>query len=378
MNLFVFFSKIPKKEWVFWLVVSLFCIGLWYVPPVDQLAASGGYTVPAEVLSTDDSLLMQHGLLPYGSQHLSVKILSGKMSGQVFPAVNELRGQPDLDKLFSAGDRITVIIDSEDAVIAPDTVLTARDFDRSLWTIVLFGVFCLLLIVFGQWTGAKALFSFVFSCLVIFKAVIPLTLKGIPASWTIFAAVVILTLVIVFLVAGVTKKAFAASAGALSGVFAGLLMAHCFGELLHINGTSMPFVQTLLYNGFETLDLADIFTGTLILGCSGAVMDLAMDIASSMEEVCKFNPELSAKELISSGFRVGRSVVGTMTTTLLLAYSGGFLTLLMMFAVQGTHFVDVINHPLVAAEIIKTLIGSFSLVLVAPFTAVAGGIIFKK
>ena len=140
----------------------------------------------------------------------------------------------------------------------------------------------------------------------------------------------------------------------------------------------MPFVQALLYSGLEKLDLADIFIGTLILSCSGAVMDLAMDIASSVEEVAKFNPELSMKELTDSGLRVGRSVVGTMTTTLLLAYSGGFLTLLMMFAVQGTHFVDVICNPLVAAELVKTLIGSFSLVLVAPLTAAASGWIFRS
>jgi uncharacterized membrane protein len=107
-------------------------------------------------------------------------------------------------------------------------------------------------------------------------------------------------------------------------------------------------------------------------------MDLAMDIAAAAEELVRFSPGLSAREITSSGFRVGRSVVGTMTTTLLLAYSGGFLTLLMMFAVQGTDWVDVINHPLVAAEIVKTMIGSFSLVLVAPLTAVASGVIFSS
>jgi len=209
-------------------------------------------------------------------------------------------------------------------------------------------------------------------------SVIPFLIAGVPAAWTIFASVIILTAVIILLVAGVTRKALAALIGAGSGVFSGLLMAHLFGKLLHINGASMPFVQTLLYNGYENLDLADIFIGALILSCSGAVMDLAMDIAAAAEELVRFSPGLSAREITSSGFRVGRSVVGTMTTTLLLAYSGGFLTLLMMFAVQGTDWVDVINHPLVAAEIVKTMIGSFSLVLVAPLTAVASGVIFSS
>mgnify|MGYP003317613892 CR=1 FL=1 len=84
------------------------------------------------------------------------------------------------------------------------------------------------------------------------------------------------------------------------------------------------------------------------------------------------------KELTGSCFRIGKSVVGTMTTTLLLAYSGGYLTLLMMFSVQGTHIADILNNPLVAAETIKTLIGSFSLVLVAPLTAITSGWIFTR
>ena len=373
-----FWQKVAanRKEWIFLLITLLFCVVLWLLPPVKKLASPGGYTLAAKVVDTDDSALMKHGLLWYGSQHLTVKILTGEFAGKVFPAVNELRASPELDKLFSPGDRIRVIISSGAEIIPGKTVLTAGNYDRSIWSFVLCGGYCLLLIIFGRWTGVKALFSFVFSCLVIFKLVIPFLLAGVPAGWTIFGSVLILTAVIILLVAGVTRKALAALIGAGSGVFAGLLMAHLFGKLLNINGASMPFVQTLLYNGYENLDLADIFTGALILSCSGAVMDLAMDIAAAAEELVRFSSGLSAKEITASGFRVGRSVVGTMTTTLLLAYSGGFLTLLMMFAVQGTYWVDVINHPLVAAELVKTMIGSFSLVLVAPLTAVAGGVIF--
>ena len=115
----------------------------------------------------------------------------------------------------------------------------------------------------------------------------------------------------------------------------------------------------------------------MILASSGAVMDLAMDIAAGVEEVAYHNPELPASELIKSGLRIGRSGVGTMTTTLLLAYSGGYITLLMMFASQGTSPLDFLNSTLVASEMVKTLIGSFSLVLVAPFTAFFAGWFFR-
>ena len=106
-------------------------------------------------------------------------------------------------------------------------------------------------------------------------------------------------------------------------------------------------------------------------------MDLGMDVAAGMEEIVYHKPDISRKELVRSGIRIGQSVVGTMTTTLLLAYSGGYLTLMMTFAAQGTSPVDFINNPYVASEAVKTLIGSFALVLVAPFTALAGGVIYK-
>ena len=124
--------------------------------------------------------------------------------------------------------------------------------------------------------------------------------------------------------------------------------------------------------------MPDIFVGAVVLSCSGAVMDLAMDIAAGVDEVARRNPSLPPRELLKSGLRIGRSVVGTMTTTLLLAYSGGYLTLLMVFAAQGTPVRDFLNSTLVSAEVVKTLVGSFSLVLVAPFTALVGARLLDK
>jgi uncharacterized membrane protein len=187
-----------------------------------------------------------------------------------------------------------------------------------------------------------------------------------------------MTFVIMYLVAGATKKGVSAFLGATVGVFAGLALSHLYGWLMNINGATMPYVQTLLFSGYEKLDLQDIFIGAMILSSSGAIMDLAVDIASGIEEVALHNKELGRKELCASGMRIGRSVVGTMTTTLLLAYSGGYLTLLMMFFSQGTDPIDFLNSTLVSAETAKTLLGSFTLVLVAPVTAIIASCMFAK
>jgi uncharacterized membrane protein len=105
-------------------------------------------------------------------------------------------------------------------------------------------------------------------------------------------------------------------------------------------------------------------------------MDLAMDVAASIEEVSLGMPGASRRRLLGAGLRVGRAVVGTMTTTLLFAYSGGYIALLMMFMAQGVPLGNLFNLIYVAAEVLNTLVGSFGLVTVAPFTALVGAFLF--
>ena len=358
------------------LLVLAVCTGLlMLIPPPARAAAQSGFRARAKVLEVDNSLIEKHNLVLFGTQRLKVRILHGPLKGRVFSACNELRAQMELDKLFRPGDTAIVVIDKSEAEEGDE--LTAQDYSRMGWTMVLFALFCLLLCIFGGWTGFNALLSFLFSCLVIWKAVIPLALRGWPASWTIFGSVVFLTAVIMYLVAGVNRRGVTACLGASLGVLVGLLTAHLFTALLKINGATLPYAQALLFSGYEFLNLSDIFAGAMILASSGAVMDLAMDIACGIEEVSRHNPTLSRIEQMRSGLRIGRSVVGTMTTTLLLAYSGGYITLLMMFCAQGNPPWDFINNPLVASESVKTLIGSFSLVLVAPFTAILGACLMR-
>jgi uncharacterized membrane protein len=351
-------------------------VGLWFIPQPQPLTANEGTAVRAKVVETDESQITDVGLLKYGTQIIKAQLLSGPKKGETFTAVNDLRSQLEIDKLFKVGDTALVILKDTDE--AKTSTLVARDHWRLGWAGVLFASFCVFLCWFGRWTGFKALLSFLFSCLVIWKGVIPLALHGWTASWVCFGAVVLMTFVIMYLVAGATKKGVSAFLGATVGVFAGLALSHLFGWLMNINGATMPYVQTLLFSGYEKLDLQDIFIGAMILSSSGAIMDLAVDIASGIEEVALHNKELGRKELCASGMRIGRSVVGTMTTTLLLAYSGGYLTLLMMFFSQGTDPIDFLNSTLVSAETAKTLLGSFTLVLVAPVTAIIASCMFAK
>lgn len=368
-------KSFPLHHFIAAAVTCLISAALLFLPDPPNMG-KGAFTVcRAKVLETDNQDVALHGLLKFGSQKLVVEILSGEHKGRKFHANNELRAQMELDKEFRKGDIITVNIPVGD--FPGDTVLNARDHHRAFWIWVLAGIFCIFLIWFGSWVGIKAIVSFIFSFAVIWKAVIPAVLAGWAPEVVIAIATALLTFAIIFLVAGFNKKGAAAFFGAMAGVLTGLLLSFLFSRLIKINGAVMPYCQTLYYSGFDFLDLQRLFAGTLILGASGAVMDLAMDIAAGTEEIAHHKPDISRKELISSGMRMGRSVVGTMTTTLLLAYSAGFLTLLMMFRVEGHSLLVLLDNPLVASEAVKTLIGSFCLVLTAPLTALIAGHIFS-
>ena len=107
-------------------------------------------------------------------------------------------------------------------------------------------------------------------------------------------------------------------------------------------------------------------------------MDLSVDICSAVYEVVEKKPGITAKEAIASGFAVGRAACGSTTTTLLLAYSGSYIALLMVFMAQGTPVALMLNYKYVAAEIVHTIVGSFGLVTVAPLTAITSGLLLTK
>ena len=137
----------------------------------------------------------------------------------------------------------------------------------------------------------------------------------------------------------------------------------------------MAYSESLLYAGYQALNLTQIFMSGIFIGASGAMMDLAVDITSAVNEVIEKKPDISWREAARSGMNVGRAAMGTMTTTLLLAYSGGYIALLMTFMAQGTPIDNILNYKYVSAEILDTIVGSFGLVTVAPFTALTSGIL---
>lgn len=359
------------------LLFTLLSIGLCFTPTgFEERIDARAVRCKAQVLNVDDSQVVLTGMIRHGQQGVTLKMLDGPYEGEVVNSTNLLMGRMDIDKLFAQGDMAL-------AVITPDEnngmgMVVPQDHYRLDLEVFLLCLFAALLLIFGGWTGAKALLSFVFTGLVLWKALVPLMLRGYDPVLLSLGIVTLLTAAIIFLVAGFTRKGLSAFLGAFLGVASSCLLSIYFTDALRLHGAVMPFAETLLYSGYGHLDLTRIYSAAVFLAASGAVMDLGMDVSASLEEVTAENPNMTFFEAAKSGIRVGRAVVGTMTTTLLLAYSGGFVTLMMAFMAQGVPAANFFNMIFVAAEVLKTLVGSFGLVLVAPFTAVTGAWIFTR
>lgn len=326
--------------------------------------------VRAKVLITDESNIVDTGLIRSGDQRCTVKLLDGQFKGQTVEAVNRLNGSLAQDKLYAPGDIAFVAVSHSGGTIS---VVSMTDHYRLDKEALLAGAFLLLLILFAGSTGLRAILSFVDTILLMWKVLVPCLLRGWNPVWVSLGLVLVMTALILSLIYGFDKRCLAAVSGTALAIGAAAVLGIAFTDMFQIHGAVMESSESLLYAGYQHLDLTKIFMASIFLGSSGAVMDLSVDICSAVHEVVQKKPDIGAKEAIASGFSVGRAACGSTTTTLLLAYSGSYIALLMVFMAQGTPIEFVLNYKYVAAEIVHTIVGSFGLVTVAPLTAITSG-----
>lgn len=329
----------------------------------------------AEVLEADNSSIIDTGLVRSGEQRCRIRLLNGTCKGQEVNGINMLRGSLEQDKIFEAGEKALVVVSHNNGLI---NYVTMIDHYRLPWEIVMAAGFILLLVVFAGKTGIRAIFSFVLTILALWKLLVPAYLAGWNPIWVGLLITLFLTIIIISLVYGFDRRSAAAVAGSFLGILVTCILGIIFTDSFKIHGAVMSYSESLLYAGYQSLSLTQIFMASVFIGASGAIMDLSVDITSAVKEVVDKKPDISCREAIRSGMNVGRAAMGTMTTTLLLAYSGGYIALLMVFMAQGTPLSHIMNYKYVAAEMIHTVIGSFGLVTVAPFTAICAGYLLTK
>jgi len=311
----------------------------------------------------------------FQEQLVTVKVLSGKYKGQVFEARNTLSGSPGWDIEVNPGDRVLLYISEENEEVSEVYI---SDMARASYVNYLVIAFILVLILIGGLKGIKSLLALGLTVLAIYKILLPAILKGSSPLVVTILVLAVVTFLTMFIIGGLTRKSMAATLGTIGGVMIAGLLAILVGDLAYLSGFATEESRMLLFiDGFE-VDMQGLLFAGIIIGALGATMDVAMSIASAIDEVRKANPNLNTWQLIGAGMNVGRDIMGTMTNTLILAYAGGALPLLLLYMAYNTPGMRIFNSELIATEIVRAIVGSIGLVCCVPITASISGVLSKK
>lgn len=301
-----------------------------------------------------------------GTQKLRVKILEGKYKDTEFEVYNTLSS---LHSNFAYKGLKAVFTLRESG---GKTAVWLYNLKRDSHVFALLGLFFAALILLGRGQGLKSALGLVFTCVLIVTVLIPALFAGFPPVPVSIGLVSIMTIVSFILISGFTRKTYTAIAGTVSGITIAGIISAIVSYSAQLSGVNMEGGEQLLnlapdYN----LKLDGLLFTSILIASLGAVMDVSMSIASSMQEMLAVNPRLSKKELFRSGLTVGKDITGTMSNTLILAFAGSSLPLVMMIWGYSMSFTQFINIPRIVIEVMHGISGSIGIIAAVPCTALA-------
>lgn len=333
--------------------------------PGDGFATFGADTVRAEVVQIIEEGQADLGGVQQTYQIARVKILEGEYVGipmEIDYGKRQIRSDEYLMKI---GDKVMVSISK-----TPDNVVNAYfvDYVRTTPILWLTGIFAVAIILISSWKGIRALLSMAFSLYIIIGYIIPHILIGEdPLRVSIIGSIILLA-VSLYLTYGWTLKTHAAVismilvlilTGALSGIFV------VFAKL---NGTGDENVMFLMQLMETPINLRGLLLGGMIIGALGVLDDLVTTQASAVFELHHANPSLGFRGLYNSAMRIGQDHVAATVNTLVLAYAGASLPMLLMFSLGRGDYGYLVNFSFIAEEIVRTLVGSLGLIAAVPLT----------
>lgn len=299
-----------------------------------------------------------------GKQYLDVKITSGENKGKIVSVINFV-GRTD-NKPVKVGTRL--VVSSYDDFIS--TIIV--NYNREISIYILLFIFIFVVLFLGKSKGAKSLFSLVFTMICIFFIFIPLVIKGVNPIVSSIIIVILSTMVTMISLNGVTKKTFVASLSCILCTIVSGLIAYIFGKFNNISTFNTAELQDLLFVSTKTsLKVKDLLFAGILISSLGAIMDTTMSITSSIFEMKDINNNLSKSQLFISGMNIGKDIMGTMTNTLILAFTGSSINILIIYFMYNMPYIQLINIDLIVLEIVQGLSGGIAVILSIPITAFA-------
>ncbi len=301
-------------------------------------------------------------------QDAVVRVTSGPHRGEEVDIVNYYSDY-DMYRIYMKEGMDVILVDFSgdltDGVYLHDI---ARDYTIYFIT----GVFALLLILVGGVKGAKALATLAFICIYILKVMLPLIARGYSPVLVSTLSSVMLVVVTLLVIGGVNRKSLSAIIGTMFGLLLAGFLAHWTGNAAYLTGLSSQEAQSLYFMG-QDINLRELLFAGIIIGALGAIIDVGISVASAAAEIKEARPSISRNELIIGAFNVGKDVMATMSNTMILAYVGAAIPLLLVILTAEMPWIRIINFEFIATEVVRGITISIGLVLSVPVTALAAG-----
>lgn len=370
-----------KKSMLFGLFWLSMCVGLYYGSSTSARATTEE-THPMEPIPVQDvflrgsvtDILAATSTTEFGQTLLSQLLLvTLKDTGETKEIIYETSAAY-AGRILSEGDRVVI----GKSIIAGEETYYISDVYR-LGSLVWVGIalFILTIALVGR-RGWYALAGLVISYLVIIYYLVPQVLGGAPPFLTAFFAGVAIATFSLFVAHGVYLRTTIAFISTITTIVASLILSYIVVASTRLSGLGTEEAFFLQYIGGDaTIDLRGLLLGGILIGTLGVLDDITTAQAAAVEEIHRANPTLSYLELYKRGLSVGREHIISLVNTLVLAYTGAALPLILLFTVYPQPIWVTLNNEVVVEELVRMLIGSIALILSVPCTTVLAAYLFS-
>ncbi len=326
-------------------------------------------TIRSETLEPDE-----HDSGRYlGEQDITVQILEGELKGEQVQLSNYLTRTHNI--YARQGQTLVICADTPENA---EPYYSVYSYDQSIPLILLIGVFSAAVLTIGRRKGLRALLGVAFTLLTIILFMVQAIYHGFSPVAITALTVLITTGVSILLLNGFSQRTLAAVLPTLSGVCVTGLAFALFAAMLHLSGYNMETAETLLMARDVTgLSVRGLLLAGVLISALGAVMDVAVSLAASLEELVLVNPRMEQKALMRSGLNIGKDMIGTMSNTLILAYAGTALSTMLCLMAYGYQFNQLISSDYLAIELSQGLCATLGVVLTVPVTTGISALLFS-
>lgn len=326
-------------------------------------------TINKELLQADP--LFKH--LDIGYQDIQIEIITGKYKGEKHNIRNSM------SRLYNVktkeGMTIIASIYLKDSKIEGVGVYS---YKRNAVLFALVALFFLVLFLVGGKNGLKSILALIFTCIMIVFYLLPAIFNGKDPIISAVITVGIVTIVSLLLISGRSKKTVAAMIGTILGVIIAGVLAHFAGELSQISGLTLQDADDLIFIAERYgINIKGLMFVSILIASLGAIMDVGMSIASSIFEMQRLKSDIQPKELFAAGMNVGKDIIGTMSNTLILAFAGSSLNLMIFIMAAQMSYNQVTNLDIISVELIQSISGSIGIILTVPITALVSVLLIK-